>query len=1008
MSLGARALRRAPLLLGLLLAASGGLAVHAHYDFPGIGIDDANITFVYARNLAAGEGLVFTPGFERVEGFSSAAWTALCALAFALHPAPERGLVALSLLLCAGALWLVLETALRLAAASAPAARERASAAALALTALWLSGLPRFYAWSTASLMESSLWSLLDAAAAWSLVGIALAETPAAQRRPLRALALAGVWLLVTRPESLALVPALLALAGVAALPACGSARAALRRLLPLAALFGASAILLTGARLAYFGFAFPNTYYAKVSPDRLWGMAQGWLYLRGYFEQTPAALVLCGAALALALGIGWRWLRGAEAPPSRAARAVLVVSLFVWVCLLLPLGGGGDHFSSFRFYQVAAPLFALPVAWLAARGLAEGPRRVARPALAFAALALLASAVSEWRAFAREDRLGFGFGQAEAGRRKAEALNRHFAPELRPSVGAIATGGLGFGYEGRVVDLMGLNWTAMAHSPGERKGARDHAAFDLDVFWSEPADLVAPDLTRQPPADACALYRPWELAVLQGLYLTPRFHEHYRAGSFETAAGHVSGFFRDAWLAKLPPASVRLLDGAPAECERRLQRALHVASRATARNALLIVVDTLGMKHVSLAPEGHTPQIARLARSSVFLANAQATAPWTQPSLASLLTGLLPAQHGVRVLGGILQEAQETLPELLEARGFETAAIVSHELLGTNYGFGQGFQHFDASHLGGHGAITSAQVSDAALRWLGERAPERPFFLMVHYFDPHYTYQHHPEHSLTDGYRGPLTPGIGIEKLLALRPELSREDIDYLIGLHREEAAFTDAAIGRLVAQLDASGLGRETLVVLTADHGEEFMERGWIGHTRTLYQELLHVPLLFRHPALPARRIEEPVSLLDVAPTLSELLGVAFPEQPGAGRSFARSLRNPKVPLGERDVFAEVTYLPRTPGNEEAERMRAVKTSLQRGSLKAIHDATSDRSELYDLASDPDETRNLHPEHPRAAELAARLASYEAVAGHASAAQIKSLVEEEARRLQELGYLH
>lgn len=1003
-----RAQQAAPLCLALLCALAGGLAVHAHYGFPAIGIDDANISFVYARNFAAGEGLVFSRGFERVEGFTSAAWTALCALAFALHPAPERGLVALSLALTAAALWLVLATVRRLARAAAPGS-AMAVAVALGLTALWLAGLPRFYAWNTASLMESPLWAWLDAAAAASLAGVALADSERARQRALRGLAASGALLLVTRPESLVVVPALLALAFGLALPGCGGARASARALRPCAALWAATLLALIGARLAYFGHPLPNTYYAKLSPDRLFGAAQGLQYLRGYFEQTPAALLLALTALALGLRISAQELRAARgrgARPPPAERAVLGLAAFCWLSLLLPLGGGGDHFSSFRFHQVAAPLLVLPAAWLAVRGVAAGGR--ARLGWLPAALALALSAGTEWRAFLREDRLEYGFRQAEAGRRKASALNEHFAPELRPSLGAIATGGLGFGYAGRVVDLMGLNWSAMGHSPGERKGPRDHAAFDLEVFWSEPADLVAPDLTRRPPRDACPLYRPWELSVLQGLYLTPRFAEHYRAGSFETPNGHVSGFFRNRWLAKLPPGSVTLLQGAPAECERRLERAMRIASRATARNALLILIDTLGMNQVSLAADGHSPRLAELARQGVLFANATATAPWTQPSLASVLTGLLPAQHGVRVLGGILQPDRETLPELLEARGFETAAIVSHELLGENYGFAQGFEHFDASHIGGHGGITSQQVSDAAIEWLEAREPERPFFLMLHYFDPHYAYQHHPEFSRTDGYRGPLSPGIGIEKLLALRPTLGPADVEYLIGLHREEVAFTDAAIGRLLAHLDAAGLAADTLVVATADHGEEFMERGWIGHTRTLYQELLQVPLVFRHPALPARRIDTPVSLLDLAPTLAELLGVAFPETPGSGVSFARSLRNPKVPVAERDVLAEVTYLPRTPGNEQAELMRAVKTSVQRGSLKAIHDATSGQTELYDLALDPGELHNLYPGHPRAAELAERLKSYEAIAGHASAAQVKSLIEEEARRLEALGYLH
>ena len=131
------------------------------------------------------------------------------------------------------------------------------------------------------------------------------------------------------------------------------------------------------------------------------------------------------------------------------------------------------------------------------------------------------------------------------------------------------------------------------------------------------------------------------------------------------------------------------------------------------------------------------------------------------------------------------------------------------------------------------------------------DRAGKRPFFLYVHYFDPHWYYNHHPQFDETSGYTGPLKSGEDIGEIRRLSASFSDADIAYLEGLYREEIAFTDDQIGKLLAHMQELGLADNTLVVLAADHGEEFRNRGWIGHTANLYDNLLHVPLHL----LPAR---------------------------------------------------------------------------------------------------------------------------------------------------------
>jgi arylsulfatase A-like enzyme len=197
-------------------------------------------------------------------------------------------------------------------------------------------------------------------------------------------------------------------------------------------------------------------------------------------------------------------------------------------------------------------------------------------------------------------------------------------------------------------------------------------------------------------------------------------------------------------------------------------------------------------------------------------------------------------------------------------------------------------------------------------------------------------------------------------------------------VDLHHEEIAFTDEHIGRLLDGLDALGLRENTLVILTADHGEEFMERGWIGHTATLYDELVAVPLLMRLPGiLPPGTVTDQVSLVDVLPTLVR----DAPRRPadGTGRSLGPVLAGEHAPA--RDLYAEVTFWPPDTTLAIPTATNVVfKSALIAGDLKLVHDLRYERWELYDRASDPDEKRDLFGEgHAAEAGLVRRLADWE-----------------------------
>jgi choline-sulfatase len=429
--------------------------------------------------------------------------------------------------------------------------------------------------------------------------------------------------------------------------------------------------------------------------------------------------------------------------------------------------------------------------------------------------------------------------------------------------------------------------------------------------------------------------------------------------------------------------------------------------------NVLLIVIDTLGAEHVGCLSPGlrHTPSIDALAAEGVLFRRAYSPAPWTQPAVASLLTGLLPSRHGVHRLLDVLPPERETLAELLAARGFHTAGVISHFLIGASYGYDQGFAEYDASPVGGPRAITSAKVTAQAIAAL-DRLRDQRFFLFVHYFDPHGLYNHHPEFDLTRGYRGRLHPAMEIETLREMRHQLAPEDVAYLVGLHREEIAYTDHHVGRLLAHLDELGLAGGTLVVLAADHGEEFMRHGWIGHTVTLYDELLHVPLIVRLPGvLVPREVAAPVSLLDVVPTLLATSRTPAAELSSDGEPLWGLLTGGEDGDPDRELVAEVSFVAPSSWPGADTRRSAFKTAWMTGSWKLIHDLESGRWLLFDRAADPEELRDLSRRTPPAlAPMRERLSAWEehrAAGWRPAADDMRDTDPETVRRLRSLGYV-
>jgi len=393
--------------------------------------------------------------------------------------------------------------------------------------------------------------------------------------------------------------------------------------------------------------------------------------------------------------------------------------------------------------------------------------------------------------------------------------------------------------------------------------------------------------------------------------------------------------------------------------------------------NLVLVTVDTLRRDHVGAYGDraAATPALDRLAREGLRFDAATSNAPLTLVSHASLLSGLLPPHHGLRNNGaGSFPAERETLATTLAAAGYRTGAFVGAFVLDRRFGLARGFAVYDdeIEREVGHRPSLEAErrgdeVAERALAWLGREGDRRPFFLWVHLYDPHAPY------APPEPYRGRF-----------------RHD------LYRGEIAFADAQVGRLLAEIDRRGLAGTTLVAVAADHGEGLGEHGEATHGMLLYESTLAVPLLIRGPGLGPRRVAAPVGLCDLAPTLAGLLGHPFAGTAQLdGRDLSAALAaGRELPRGE--VYSETRY-PEIFGWSPLAALR----------LRDWKYIEAPRPELYDLARDPRESRDLARASDAAARargFSTRLAGIEASAVRAKEAPVDA---ETAARLASLGYV-
>jgi len=402
----------------------------------------------------------------------------------------------------------------------------------------------------------------------------------------------------------------------------------------------------------------------------------------------------------------------------------------------------------------------------------------------------------------------------------------------------------------------------------------------------------------------------------------------------------------------------------------------LLLASRERGPSVLLVTIDTLRADHVGAygASFAATPTLDALAARGVLFAQAMAAVPLTLPSHASILTGQYPPTHGVRHNAiFVLPDSAETLAERFHAEGFATGAIISAAVLDPEYGLAQGFDHYDAelhedrATAAGFFQRPAGETTDAALAWL--RKTDGPFFLWVHYYDVHASYQ---------------------------PPEPFRTR--FASRLYDGEAAYVDQELGRLLAGLEHSGRLEKTVVAVTADHGEGLGEHGEYSHSYLIYDSVLHVPLIVAGPGVPAgRRVETVVANTGLAATLLQLAG--------AGKLATTDVGDLSPLWAEGAAPA--------PGFAYAESLAG---ELDHG-WAPIHAIRSDRfayihaprPELFDVKNDPRELDNLLPSAEPERDAATQAAEQRIGALLAKATPLHPVeVDDETRaEIEALGYV-
>jgi len=444
-------------------------------------------------------------------------------------------------------------------------------------------------------------------------------------------------------------------------------------------------------------------------------------------------------------------------------------------------------------------------------------------------------------------------------------------------------------------------------------------------------------------------------------------------------------------------------------------------------KKVILISIDTLRADALGCynGKSDATEHMDSFAGDGVVFKRAFAPAPWTLPSMSSIMTGLPPMVHGVVDPKNKLPASLMTLAEYMQKEGYCTCGTGNSIFLEKRYNFAQGFQEYNfpqeekISLLGDkvlrrlfdrrpNRSLTTPEITDKSIKWV-EAHTDDDFFLWLHYFDPHLPYDIPPEYhpkavppSAKVGYGLPLRE---LSMVLSGALTFSQEEQQWIRELYHSEVRYVDDNVGRLLTRLKELAIYDESLIIITSDHGEEFWERDNLGHGRTLYNELLSVPLIVKLPAAfgHVAEVEVPVSTEAVAPTILELCNTGYDSKAMARTSLSALWR-----IGSAAPKEELLVATRIP-------------NLYRQYISAYYDghkyisSENGKEELYDLAKDPGEQVNIAgANRKRLDQLKEMLEQYRQNIlllqnrNKTNAGEEAVLDEETIRKLKSLGYMH
>ncbi len=415
--------------------------------------------------------------------------------------------------------------------------------------------------------------------------------------------------------------------------------------------------------------------------------------------------------------------------------------------------------------------------------------------------------------------------------------------------------------------------------------------------------------------------------------------------------------------------------------------------------NIVFIIIDTLRADHSHMGDDvaGETPALKKLFKNnSAYFGTSYSNAPWTLPSISSMITSKFPSEIGVVKRNSKIDEKFITLAEVLKENGYRTHGVITHIFLKKKYGLGQGFDTYlekiDSSDNNLF-SVTSPIVTAEAIKIIDENK-EKPFFMFLHYFDPHYRYVDHENRS---SYKGPFLPDENEAKKAEIIKEnlFSQNDLEYFKECYRSEIRFTDIHIKRVIEKLKEQGLYENTLIVIVSDHGEEFGERGTLGHGQSLFDEQTKIPFILKLPGKfePSVNIRPSFSNIDISPTILDVAGINIPA------SFrGTSILDEK---GSETIFMEV--------NEKKYDTLYNQCAIVHKGWKLIKDFENNKFELYDLNGDkPEKSNKFNSNKKMFFSMFKILKRYiRMIEDNKHISQKTNLTAEEKKKLETLGYI-